>query len=633
MPRADSSVAGRPLASLSLAINYALGGLDVRGYHLWNVAVHAGCASAIFGIVRRSLELPRIAGRFGRRSATLAFVIAVIWAVHPLNTEAVDYIIQRTESMAALFCLTSLYVSIRLLPAGSGIGWYAAAMLCSAMGMATKESAAIIPVIVALYDRIFVFENVKDGFRARWRLYLCLAAPWLLLAALVSSAPRAEVAGFSTGISPWTYLLNQTMIITHYLRLVFWPRDLIAFYGWPVALTLTDVLPYAVFIVALIALTIGALWRRPELGFLGVFFFITLAPSSSFIPVATEVGAERRMYLPLIAVIAAMVFAGNWLFEQIRSRTRKDSSGVDWIGRAVIAVIVVALMTGTILRNREYASGVTLARTVVERRPSAVAYHILGVQLMEAGQHDEAERELRKAVDGNSQARFDLGVELATVGKLDQAVEQLQAFVATSGLPYRLVPHWLEPSSGQVFSARLVMGRAYAARSQWPQAIDQFRGALAIAPNHLEAMKLLADAQFGQQLFTEAIVSYRKYLERNPSDADALNHLGIALAATDSLDEAIATFMRALELDRNNWQTERNLATALLDRRDAASAVQHAERAVTLNAGDAMSRDLYGRALAIQGRFDEAKKQFEAAVRIDPSFQEAREHLRVVTRD
>ena len=159
------------------------------------------------------------------------------------------------------------------------------------------------PLVVVLYDRVFVFDSFRDAIRSRRGLYAGLAATWAVLAALMWSGPRSAVGGFSTGISPWTYLLNQAQMIAHYLRLTVWPRSLVVFYGWPVALTLGDVLPYALLVTALLAATIVALVRAPALGFLGAWFFMTLAPTSSVVPIATEVGAERRMYLPLLALI------------------------------------------------------------------------------------------------------------------------------------------------------------------------------------------------------------------------------------------------------------------------------------------------------------------------------------------
>src|SRR4029434_7381145 len=111
----------------------------------------------------------------------------------------------------------------------------------------------------------------------------------------------------ASGVSPWTYLLKQPTGISRYLFLVVWPSSLVVFYGWPLPVTFVEVLPYALLIGCLFLVTVAAWFRYPAWGFLGLWFFITLAPSSSIVPIATEVGAERRMYLPPLPVA---VFAG-----------------------------------------------------------------------------------------------------------------------------------------------------------------------------------------------------------------------------------------------------------------------------------------------------------------------------------
>ena len=316
-PEREAPTAGRPLVNASFAFNYALGGLDVRGYHAWNLAVHLACALLVFGVVRRTLQTPALRARFGDRAADLAFVVALLWAIHPLNTEVVDYITQRTESMMGVFYLATMYASLRAVTDPSW-RWLSAAVLCCAAGMACKESMVTAPLMVALYDRSFVFPSVRDAWARRWRLYAGLAAAWIVLALLLWSGPRAHSAGFASGITAWTYLLNQTRMIPHYLRLAIWPRSLVVNYGWPAPVTLADVLPQALFISVLFVATVVALVRRPALGFAGAWFFVTLAPTSSIVPIATEVGAERRMYLPLIAIIALAVVGSAALSDLAR---------------------------------------------------------------------------------------------------------------------------------------------------------------------------------------------------------------------------------------------------------------------------------------------------------------------------
>jgi len=112
-PERERPVAGRPLANLSLAFNYALGKLDVVGYHLWNIAVHVLCGMLLFAVVRHALLLPNLPAEFVDSATALGFVAALLWMLHPLNSEVVTYVTQRTESMMAFFYLLTFYASLR----------------------------------------------------------------------------------------------------------------------------------------------------------------------------------------------------------------------------------------------------------------------------------------------------------------------------------------------------------------------------------------------------------------------------------------------------------------------------------------------------------------------------------------
>jgi protein O-mannosyl-transferase len=113
LPERERPVAGRPLVNLSFAINYALGGLNVAGYHIWNIALHLLCGLLLFAIVRDTLGLPRVPSTLGSRSTAIGFAVALIWMLHPLNSEAVTYVTQRTETMMACFYLLTLYAGLR----------------------------------------------------------------------------------------------------------------------------------------------------------------------------------------------------------------------------------------------------------------------------------------------------------------------------------------------------------------------------------------------------------------------------------------------------------------------------------------------------------------------------------------
>jgi Flp pilus assembly protein TadD len=551
-PPRDSPVAGRPLVNLSLAVDYALGGLDVTAYHVTNLAWHIACAWLLFGVVRRTLALPSMPPAIAVEARNLALAVALVWGVHPLTTEVVDYVSQRSESMMAFCLLLTLYAAIRSHTA-PGRGWHALAIVACLAGTVCKETIAAAPLLVALYDRVFLYRSWRDAARARGSLYVGLVASWLVLAGVVLSGPRAAVSGFGSGVPVWTYLLNQAAILVDYLRLTVWPTDLVALYGWPEPLTLADVLPQALAVVALLAITAVALVRAPRFGYLGAWVFVVLAPASSIVPIATEVGAERRMYVPLMALVVLAVLGVN----KVRSRA---------VGAAVLVLVVVGLGSLTMRRNTEYGSALTLAQTVVDRRPTALAHHLLGEQLGLAGRTADAERELRQAVAlGNSRARFQLGTLLLDAQRGPEAATELEAFVATAGVPQRL--KWLEPPLIDVLTARLQLAQIYGVERRWADAAAQARMVLEYAPRHPEALRLLGVGLAGAQVWPEAVAVISEYLRLRPADTTARSNLAIALIATGRLDEAVAELQRATQTDPGDANARRLLDMALADQR------------------------------------------------------------------
>jgi tetratricopeptide (TPR) repeat protein len=621
-PRA-TPVAGRPLVNLSFALNYALGGLDVRGYHVFNLGIHILAALILFGIVRRTLGMPALRARFGARSTGLAWACAMVWMLHPLQTEAVNYLSERTESMMGLFYLLTLYCSIRAAGERGASMWRVASVLACASGMACKESMVTVPVIVALYDRVFLFDSLKESFRARGSLYAALAATWLGLAALMFGGPRSDSVGFSIGTSPWTYLLNQTLMIVRYLRLTVWPRGLVLDYGLPQTLVLGDVLPAALFVVCLLLATVVALVYRPRLGFLGAWFFITLAPTTSVIPIVTEVGAERRMYLPLAAVAVFAVLIAQWLADRAvdsRPSARALRARLPAAGMIALTCACALLAAGTILRNREYASRLNLARTIVERWPHGRAHYLLGTELIAVGDHDEAMEHLWLSARDYPGARFALGIELIGAGKVEEGLGQLDAFVHDM------------PSHVNVPPAREMIGRTLMSQGKLDEAATEFGLLLELAPSYVDAHGYLGDILLMQKRFPEAIVQYQTLLGSRPTSARTQGNLGIAFAASGHLDEAILCFQHAIDADPDAVDARRNLARALLQTGRPGQAAAHARQILRQHPDDPVAHTLLGLALASEQNLDEAIPQFRRSLEIDPGDLETRENLTLALR-
>jgi tetratricopeptide (TPR) repeat protein len=412
-------------------------------------------------------------------------------------------------------------------------------------------------------------------------------------------------------------------MIVRYLRLAIWPRGLVVDYGAPSPLTLVDAAPYAALVLALVALTIWALVYAPRLGFLGAWFFVTLSPTSSIVPIATEVGAERRMYLPLAAVVLLGVVGLAWLLEryvrlQPDSEQELTTRRAHVAGLVALAVVAIALAAGTVRRNREYASAVSLARTTVERWPTPRAQTSLGVALVAARQYDEGINELQKGLAGDPVAHYPLGVALFQEGKLDEAVMHLREFLAH------------ESARIEVPAAHQLIGSALKAQRKYGEAEQEFRQVLAMTPSNGDAHGLLAETLSRQQKFDEAIVHLQQYLAYRPNDISALMQLGIADVALGRQDDAIVQFRHVVELVPQDAAARRNLARSLLEKRAFDEAEPHARQAVLLRPNDAIAHDELGLALAGQGKFEDAIAELRRSLQIDPNDAEVRAHLAAV---
>jgi tetratricopeptide (TPR) repeat protein len=574
------TVEGRPILNFSLAVNYAISGDNPWSYHLANVAIHVLAALTLFGIVRRTL-----ARREARAVATLlAFVVALLWAVHPLQTESVTYVIQRAEALMGLFYLLTLYCFIRYsgdeadgpralnAANSSGHGFFAGlSVLACFLGMATKEVMVSAPVIVVLYDRTFVSGSFRAAWRLRWRYYgaLGLAALVLVLLAL-RTGTRGGTAGFGIDVSPWKYAKTQFQAISHYLWLSVWPHPLIFDYGVRWTERLSDYLAYALFIGALVVGSLGALFwpakepaagplKGPEskgplltrpgrdagsasdrserrfgtraLGFLGIWVFAILAPTSSIVPGNRQTLAEHRMYLPLAAVIVLIV-CGGWSFLRKRGGYAQ--------GRAWILILLGAaagLGAASYRRNRDYRSVLILYRDTVAKRPeNAFAHYNLGKLLDESGSQAEAVSEYRAALKyapDMVQALYNLGNTLDNLGRPAEAVEQYRAAL-------RVDPNYAK--------ARYNLGNAYIKLGRKEEAREQFNDATLLKPDYVEARDNLGGVLLDLGRFPEAEAQFREVLRTNPNLFETHFNLGNALLLQGRGEEAALQFEEVLRI-------------------------------------------------------------------------------------
>jgi tetratricopeptide (TPR) repeat protein len=490
-PPAGVGVDGRPLANFSFALNYAYGGLAVRGYHLLNLAIHIGSGLVLLGVVRRTLLQPVLAQRCGAAALPLAAAVAVIWTVHPLATEAVTYVSQRTESLMGLCYLLTLYCFMRGTESPAPGRWFVPGVTACLLGMASKEAMVTAPLMVFLHDRTFCAGSFREAWRRRRPLYFGMAGTWLMLGTLPASL-YARGAGFGFKVDGGTYALTECRALVHYFRLAVWPHPLVFDYGSGVFVRrAAEAAPAAAILAVLAAATAAGLWRRSATGFLGAWFFIILAPTSSIVPVPLQPVAENRMYLPLAAVVALGVTGVHALAGR-RSR--------------ILLIVLAAGLAGlAVQRNRTYQSETELwADTTVKCPDNGRAQYNLANALTRAGRIPEAiphyEQSLRLKPDDFA-AHNNLGLSLVRLGRVPEAIAHYEAAL-------RLKPDFAEVDNN--------LGLALAQTGRLTEAVRSYRAALRIRPDLAEAHFNLGNALLKLGRVPEAITHYERGLRLRP---------------------------------------------------------------------------------------------------------------------
>jgi len=600
---AGYTVAGRPVVNFTLALNYALSGTDVWSYHGLNLAIHLCAGLVLFGVVRRTLRQPLLRDRFGAHATSLAWAVALLWTVHPLQTEAVTYVVQRVESLMGLMYLLTLYAFIRATEPPGWRRWSVVAVVACLIGMAAKEVMVTAPILVLLYDRTFVVGSFREAWRRRHWLYGALAATWIPLVWLVARTGwnRGGTSGFDVGIAPWAYWLTQFRAVACYLGLSAWPHPLVLDRETFWVHGVREVVPYALIVVPLVLGTGLALRRWPGVAFLGAAFFAILAPTS-LMPGTIQMIVEHRMYLPLAAVITLGVMGLQALLGR----------------RSYLAFGLLALAFGwlTLQRNHDYRSSVDLWQDTVAKCPANPRAHVnLGKALLDSGLAALAVDQYREALrldPANVVARFNLGNALARQGRLAEACESYRAVLQ------------LRPDFA---NAHFYLAELLARLGRQPEAVTQYEAALQLDPELADARCNLGNLLLSSSRIGEAIDQYTLALRIAPESPRIHYNLGNALVAASRLPEAVHAYEAALRLQPDYSAAQANLANALFQLGRTEEALAHFRDALRLEPDAADVRANFGVALLQLHRIKEAKEQFEQALRIDPQNEQARDGL------
>jgi len=407
-PAYFKSMEGRPLLAATNLALHRMGRNNPLGHHVLNVLVHLAATLTLYGIVRRALLSRRFGDRFEGRAEHLAFAVALLWMLHPLQVQCVTYVIQRGESMAGLFYLLILYCMQRAeaaaeprravapVPVGyadpeqadyaepdepaatttatgrwwqvnwRSAGWCALAIISLVLGFGSKEIMVTAPGAVLLFDRIFLAGSIREMVRRRWLFHVLFVLAWGAFTGWHFQRAAEASGGIGFGfeaVTPKQYALTEAGVLLYYLRLAIWPRGMaIDYQSWPWAHTPAEAMPELAITSGLVAATAILLLWRPAVGFVCAWYFLILIPTSTFMPIVDAV-FEHRMYLSLASPVIVVVFLADWLLRAVR---------LGWLRPVALAAAAIALGVLTHLRNEEYRSRAAVWLAAVERMPDSV---------------------------------------------------------------------------------------------------------------------------------------------------------------------------------------------------------------------------------------------------------------------
>jgi len=560
----------RPVAFVSFALNYYFHQYHVFGYHLVNILIHVLTGICLYLFLKTTLGLAPLRARYASRH-WLPFLAVLIWLVHPVQIQAVTYIVQRMTSMAALFYLLSLYLYVRARLAESvNRKWllFAGCTLAGLLAMGCKETSATLPFFLVLYEWYF-FQDLSRDWLKRYLPLLLGVVGLLGLVAFVylKGAPLATIMqSYSLyDFTPGERVMTEFRVVLFYISLLLFPHPsrLNLDHDFPVSHSLFDpvtTLLAAVTVAGLIGLAVYLARRERLLSFCLLWFFGNLVIESSVI--GLDLVFEHRNYLPSMLVSVLAVDLSSRYLKSIR-----------W-GMAVACLVVLLLSFWTYQRNAVWNDNITLWRDAVQKSPHSPRVHNnLALALVEADRIGEGIIHCREAIR-------------------------------------------LDPDFTLAYG---ICGKAFFLQGKYDEAIHHFREALRIKPSNIRNRNNLGAALLEKGEYDEAIHHFREVLRIEPFNVKGLNNLGAALLGKGEYDQAMHYFQEALRIQPGHAPARKNLQLAMAragNQEEARALVQEMPQP----SGDPAAHYQLGNTYKAEGKLDEAMEQYQQALSLQPGF-------------
>ena len=621
----------------SLALNYHFDGQNVFGYHLFNLGVHLVTAILVWWLTLMTLSTPAMKASTLEKNVTgkkpfqksnrnapvlkippqepvisdhanlIALLVGLVFVSHPVQTEAVTYIWQRTASMAAMFYLASLcfYVKARLVKSPS-LFYYPCSLIFAVTAMFTKEMTITLPLTIFLYE--FCFLKPKQGLNYKYLipfffvLFIIPLTVWLLPKSVRLQEMEGVISGFRVN-SPWHYFLTQLRVMVTYVRLVFVPIHQNLDYDYPVYKNLFE-LPVLGGLLFITAILYGAkrLFSKYRLVSFAIFwFFLTLLPESSVTPLA-DVIFEHRLYLPLVGYSLFLVSAGYYLLGKRSIKTMG----------LVLMMIIVCNAVLTYQRNKVWIDEFTLWSDTVQKSPhKARPYNNRGNAYDKMGKITQALSDYNKALEIDPQfheAYHNRGLIYYNRGDLTQALSDYNKAIE------------FNPKLVEAYGNR---GVIYYKQGDYTKAMADYNKTIELNPNVAEAYYNRGAIYDKANDFSQAVLDYNKAIEIDPKMEKAYHNRGLDYFAQGDLSQAMSDYSKAIELNPNFAEVYDSRGLVYYKQNNPVQAIADYNKAIELNPKMAEAYDNRGVIYNNQNNYTKALSDYNKVIELNPNLAEA----------
>jgi Tfp pilus assembly protein PilF len=632
----------RLIGFLTFALNYKAHGLNVRGYHIVNLIVHIINSFLVYWLAVLTLRTPYMKGSLLKNNAGyIALFASLLFVSHPVQTQAVTYIVQRFASLMTMFYLFSLVLYVRWrLGTGRNSAFvvhrkhliYILSIISAVLAMKTKETAFTLPLAVVTYEFIFFKDSTMKRLSYLLPLFLTMSIIPLTYISLTDIDRPLEELTLSAGesvraqdISRLDYLLTEFRVIVTYLRLLVLPVNQNLDYDYPVFRSFFEPQVFLSFLFLLGIFGFGVYLIKhsrtceatSRLLAFGIFwFFLTLSVESSIIPL--HVIFEHRIYLPSAGVFVAMAACVFYIAERLKNRQ-------PIIGKAVMtffALTIIILACATYARNTVWQSRTSLWKDVVKKSPHKARGHInLGFAYKTESTIDKAMGcwQFALRIKPDPVTHHYLALAYSSKGLIDNSIEHLQAALI-------LDPYFID--------AHRNLGVAYSRKGFIDKALTHYQIAVQLNPNDEETHYNLGIGYTSKGLIEKAFEHYQTAVRIRPDYGEAHNNLGMLYKSKGSIGEAIKHYQIALRLKQDNAGIHNNLGNVYDDMGLTDKAIEHYQNALESRPDFAEAHYNLGIAYLKEGHKERARREFQSALNLNPGLQNAQRLLdRIVSPD